>query len=292
MNTNGAKVAFRMKTVRVKLENILPLRQIKEPHNLRRYRMILASIKAAGMIEPLVVYPKKGLPGKYVLLDGHMRLCAIRGLGQEEAECLEATDDECFTYNARVNRLNPISEHRMIMKAVKSGVPPGKIAAVLNMELRDVKSSMSLLEGIHAEAVEMLKDRPVSPKAIRLLRKVSGVRQIEIAELMISANNYTKGYAEALVLGTPKSELANPEEPKLKEGMTREDIAKLEVEMESVEKDLKAVEQAYGENMLTLTVAKSYIKRMLENGKVVRFLTGNYREIFAEFEALAGAEGV
>lgn len=44
----------------------------------------------------------------------------------------------------------------------------------------------------------------------------------------------------------------NPEEPKRKEGMTREEIAKMEQEMEALEQhDLKAVEECYGENMLT-----------------------------------------
>lgn len=36
------------------------------------------------------------------------------------------------------------------------------------------------------------------------MKRVTGVRQIEIADLMVSANNFTSGYAEALVLGTPK----------------------------------------------------------------------------------------
>jgi len=34
---------------------------------------------------------------------------------------------------------------------------------------------------------------------------------------MVSANNYTAGYAEALVLGTPKDQLAQPEKPKVKD---------------------------------------------------------------------------
>ena len=33
------------------------------------------------------------------------------------------------------------------------------------------------------------------------------VRQTEIAELMVSASNFTDGYAEALFIGTPKSQL-------------------------------------------------------------------------------------
>src|SRR5213075_6093 len=99
-----------------------------------------------------------------------------------------------------------------------------RIAAALNISVKDVRSSLTLLDGIHEEAVDLLKDKAIAPKAIRLLKKVTGMRQIEIAELMVSANNFTSGYAEALVLGTPRDQLVRPDEPKKKRGMTREEI--------------------------------------------------------------------
>ena len=285
------KIGFEMRRVRIALADILPVRHVKDPQdNIKRYRTIRASIKEVGLIEPLVVYPQKGAPGKYLLLDGHLRHYALKDLGRTEAECIIASDDESFTYNARVNRLNPIAEHKMIMKAVNNGVKPEKIAAALNLSEADVKASMTLLDGINEEAADLLKDKAVSPKAIRLMRKVSGVRQIEIAELMVSAGNYTKGYAEALVLGTPKDQLVNPDEPKQKKGMTREEIGKLEAEMETLERDLKAVERSYGDNMLNLTLARGYVKRLLDKARVVRFLNANYPDIFTEFESLAAAE--
>ncbi|MGD0262435.1 MAG: plasmid partitioning protein RepB C-terminal domain-containing protein [Verrucomicrobiota bacterium] len=285
------KIGFEMRRVRIALADILPVRHVKDPQdNIKRYRTIRASIKEVGLIEPLVVYPQKGAPGKYLLLDGHLRHYALKDLGRTEAECIIASDDESFTYNARVNRLNPIAEHKMIMKAVNNGVKPEKIAAALNLSEADVKASMTLLDGINEEAADLLKDKAVSPKAIRLMRKVSGVRQIEIAELMVSAGNYTKGYAEALVLGTPKDQLVNPDEPKQKKGMTREEIGKLEAEMETLERDLKAVERSYGDNMLNLTLARGYVKKLLDKARVVRFLNANHPDIFTEFESLAAAE--
>ncbi len=287
------KIGSEMRKIVVPLSDILPLRQVNDPQsNIKRYRTIRASIKEVGLIEPLVVYPQKGSPGKYLLLDGHLRHFALKDLGVPAAECIVARDDECFTYNARVNRLNPIAEHKMIMKAVQQGVKPEKIAAALNLKVADVKSSMSLLDGINEAAADLLKDRPISPQAIRLMRRVTGLRQIEIAELMLSANNFTKNYAEAMILTTPKDQLVNPEEPKRKEGLTREEIGKMEVEMEALERDLKAVERNYGENMLNLALAKGYTKKLLENAKVVRFLNGNYRDMLSEFETLAAAEGV
>ena len=287
------KIGFEMRRVRIALADILPVRHVKDPQdNIKRYRTIRASIKEVGLIEPLVVYPQKGAPGKYLLLDGHLRHYALKDLGRTEAECIIASDDESFTYNARVNRLNPIAEHKMIMKAVNNGVKPEKIAAALNLSEADVKASMTLLDGINEEAADLLKDKAVSPKAIRLMRKVSGVRQIEIAELMVSAGNYTKGYAEALVLGTPKDQLVNPEEPKQKKGMTREEIGKLEAEMETLERDLKAVERSYGDNMLNLTLARGYVKKLLDKARVVRYLNANHPDIFTEFESLAAAEAL
>jgi ParB-like chromosome segregation protein Spo0J len=287
---NTAKLSFQLKTVQLVLADILPVRVIKDPENVKRYESIRSSIKEVGMIEPLVVHPQKSAPGNYLLLDGHLRFYALKSLNLTQAECLIADDDEAFTYNARVNRLNPIAQHKMIMKAVQNGVRPERIAAALSLPMSRLKTSMTLLEGINEEAVELLKDKPVSPKVICLLRKVTGVRQIEIAELMVSAGNFTKPYAEALVLGTPKDQLLLPQEPKKKKGMTREEIAKLELELDTLERDLKSVEQTYGENMLNLTAARAYIKKLVENAKVVRFLNSNYREILSDFESIVAVE--
>ncbi len=290
---SNAKIGFEMRKVRLALDAILPVRQIKDPQKVvQRYKTILVSIKEVGLVEPLVVHPQKGAPGKYVLLDGHLRLFALRELGETSADCIIATDDECFTYNARISRLPPIQEHRMIMKAVRNGVRQERIAAALNMPVRIVRASMRLLDGIHEEAADLLKDKNISGKAIRLLKRVTGLRQIEIAELMVSANNYAVGYAEALVVGTPKDQFVNPDEPKEREGMSPEDIARMEQEMESLEHDLKAVEETYGENMLNLTLARGYIRKLLDNAKVVRFLTTHYSDILSEFETITSAESL
>ena len=123
-----------------------------------------------------------------------------------------------------------------------------------------------------------------------MLKRVTALRQIEIAELMVSVNNYTAPYAEGLVLATPKDQMLNPEESKLKKGMSVEDVARMEEEMGALERDLKAAERAYGENVLNLTVSLAYVKRLLENAKVVRFLNGNYPEILRALETMAAAE--
>src|ERR1017187_8152896 len=192
---SDAKIGFEMRKIRLSLAVILPVRQLKDPQkNIRRYQTIRASIKEVGLVEPLVVHPQKGGAGTYLLLDGHLRYFALKELGETEVDCIIANDDESFTYNARISRLAPIQEHKMIVKAVQNGVRPERIAAALDLPVRNVRASMTLLDGIHEEAADLLKDKGTCPKAIRFLKKVTSVRQIEIAELMVSANNFTTGY--------------------------------------------------------------------------------------------------
>jgi hypothetical protein len=151
---------------------------------------------------------------------------------------------------------------------------------------------MKLLDGIHEEAADLLKDKSISPNAIRLLKGVSGVRQIEIAEVMVTANNHCASYAEALVLCTPKDQMVNPSQPKKNAGMSAEDIAKRKQEMESLERDMKAVTENYTENLFNLAWARTFIKKLMENTKVVRHLTSKHPEIYAEFETIMASETV
>ena len=286
------KVGFEMEKIELALEGLLPIRKIKDHHNLNRYQAILKSIREVGMIEPLMVYPQKDRTNTYLIVDGHLRCLALKQLGKTTAECIVAKDDECFTYNNRINRLPPIQCHKMIVKAVRNGVKPDRIAAALDMPLKVVLGLITLLDGINEEAAHLLRDKNISPKTIRLLKKVTGLRQIEIAEFMVDANNFAAGYAEALILGTQRDQLVHPETPKEKAGLSPEEVARMEREMESLERDFKAVEAAYTENMMSLTVARTYIRNLLKNAKVVRFLSTNYSELLSEFEAIAAAETV
>lgn len=290
---NGAKLGFELQKIRLPLKAILPVRQIKEPEKvIKRYTMIRNSIKVAGMVEPLVVCPQQGKSGTYFLNDGHLRLCALKELGYKWAECIIAKDDECFTYNARISRVSPVQEHKMIVKAVRNGVKPEKIAEALNLPVRYILESMNLLKGIDAKAVDLIKDKTISPVAIRLLKRVNAARQVEMVELMLTVNNFTAAYAQVLILATQKDQLVNPEKLKAKRGLSPEDIAKMEQEMETLQHDVKAVERDYGSDVLTFTLARGYVKKLLENAKIVRFLNLNYREVLAEFEGIAATESL
>ena len=284
------RIGFEMEIIRLSLDAIFPIRQIKDPDNYKRFPSIFCSVKEVGVIEPLIVVPLDAKAGTYKLMDGHLRYISLRRLNQTEVDCLISTDDESFTYNAKISRLSPIQEHQMITKAVKNGVNPERIATALNLDLKHILSSLNLLDGIHPEAVDLLKDKNICPKAIAVLKRVSQVRQIEMAELMVSVNNFSHAYADALLMGTVKEHLLQPDKPKLKSLMSPEEVARMESEMESLEHDFKAIEESYGGNMLNLTLARGYVKKLLENAKIVRYLSSHHQDIFSEFEATAATE--
>ncbi len=288
----AAKLAFELQKRYVELSKLLPTKLIKNPQNFKRYDAILKSLPELGLIEPLMVYPQKG-GDNWLVLDGHLRLLALKQLGWTTAEIIVASEGDRYTYNARVNRLPPIQSHGMIAKAVKNGVKAERIAKALFMPLHTVNTLINLLDGINPEAANILKDKQITAEAIRLLRKVTGLRQIEIAELMVATNNFTKSYLAALVAGTnPDEKLPSAEPKKKKTGLTVEELARMEREMESLEKDFKSIEANYTENMMSLTLARGYIKRLMENGRVTKHLREHHGDLLPEFERIAAAEGV
>lgn len=293
MSTNKVRLGFERRGIDLPLAAILPIRQVKPADGcFGKYRAVLASIRAIGLVEPLVVHPNKGAKGTYLLLDGHLRLKALQELERPTAPCLVSTDDDAFTYNDKVNRLSLIQEHRMIMKALEGGVSEKQIAEALDLDVRKIIQGKNLLEGLHPEAVQILKDKPITERALRILKQVKALRQIEMSQLMVSGNNYTFAYARALLVGTARDQLAKPEEPKRVKGLSAEEIARMEREMESLERDFRIFQDQFGQNTLHLGAAQRYLRRLLDNTKVKRFLQQRHPEILEELNDIAALESL
>lgn len=270
------------------LDTILPAR--RPPEGLtasRKFRQIQTSIAEIGIIEPLTVLPLLGMEGKYALLDGHIRLLALRQLGIASAPCLKALDDESYTYNNRLNRLSTIQEHYMIRRAIGRGVSPERLAKALSIDVSHVTKKMNLLEGLCPEVTGLLEDRQFSPELCRVIRKMKPTRQIECVELLISADNMTVAYAEALLAATSAEMLVDGKKPQRIGGITREQMARMEREMDSLQNQYKMVEQSYGEDVLTLVLVRGYLVKMLGNAAIAKFLQGKMPEILEQFQALA-----
>ncbi|MNJ62209.1 RepB plasmid partitioning protein [compost metagenome] len=88
--------------------------------------------------------------------------------------------------------------------------------------------------------------------------------------MMISANCFTGRYAQMVLAATRRDELVEPK--KVSEGVTAEDIARMEREMEKLYHDYRLVEDTLGETMLVLVVAKGYVSRLLRNEAISAYL--------------------
>jgi hypothetical protein len=180
----------------------------------------------------------------------------------------------------------------MIMKAIEQGVTPEQIARALHVEVDRIRRNMNLLDGIHPEVVEMLKDKPITDPALRVFKKVKTMRQLDFAHLMVSMNNYTSSYAQALLIATPPDMLVKPQVPKSVKGLKPEDLANMEREMETLERDFRVYQDSYGENTLSLNVVQRYVRRLIENPAVKKFLAKRYADILEELGDLVALEAL
>ncbi|WP_219063363.1 plasmid partitioning protein RepB C-terminal domain-containing protein [Pseudomonas sp. UMAB-08] len=286
------KHAFERQIIPVPLDRILPTRTLdRDIEQSKKYTTILTSIRELGVIEPLAVHRQHtNVDGAaaFVLLDGHLRLYALKALGASEALCLLSTDDEGFTYNRQINRLTPVQEHKMILTAIHKGISPALIAKVLGINVERIHERQHLLDGIAPEVVEMLKVKMVSQDVFRTLRKMKPMRQIEAVELMVSANCFTQTYA-SMVLAATRPEMLIEKKSKLSAEVSVEEIARMEREMEKLYHDYKVVEDTLGETMLILVVAKGYIARLLRNETISGYLKRCHGELLDELTAIMEA---
>lgn len=279
----------------IPVAEIIPLKTLSDGARASRtYTQILCSIKAIGLIEAPVVMADPKASGTWFLLDGHLRLEALKELGIVQVECLITRDDDTYTYNKRVNRIPPIQEHRMITRAMDRGVSSADIAAALNLQVESVLRRFRLLEGICPEAAEMLKDTPCSMKVFDILREMAPVRQIESADLMIGQSNFTVMLARALRGATPENQLASARKGRGngKPTPSGQQIARMERELAALQTQVKSVEETYGIDNLHLTVARGYVAKLLANGRVNRWLTAHHQDYLSEFQKIAEIETI
>lgn len=170
----------------------------------------------------------------------------------------------------------------MLLKALESGVSEERVSSVLGIDVAAIRKKRNLLDGICAEAVELLKDRHATPGALRELRRVTPMRQIEMAELMAASSNFTVAYAKCLIAATPQDQLLQPDSQKESTGLKPEDLSRIEREMHVLEADFRRIEGSHGQNMLKLVLAVGYLRRVLDNAAVVKYLSRKHADLLAE----------
>ena len=277
------KHGFQKELVTLFITDLRPSKSVPiQIRNGRKYSQILSSIREVGLIEPPAVAKSKK-DNSYILLDGHLRIMALKELGKDQVLCLISNDDENYTYNKYINRISAVQEHRMIIKALKSGVSEAKLASALNINVRTLQYKKTMLDGVCQEAVDLLKDKIISENVFRILKKMIPIRQIRVAQLMNDNNRYGYGYAKSLLDGTPQNQLVVGSKPKRISPATLEKRLRLEEESIALSKDLRSLKKSYAKNMLDLTLMQAFLKKLTTNGKVADYLQKFHSEFFEKF---------
>ena len=281
------KTAFRLKVIPLPITQLVITRPVTDAErDHEKYHQIAASMKVLGLVEPVVVH----LQGrsKYRVLDGRKRVTILLDQGAKTVECVISTDDESFTYNHRVNYLSTVGEHQMILKALRHNTEED-IATALNVDVDVIREKRNLLNGICPEAADVLKASRVAPGVFLSLRKMKPVRQIEAAELMLAANNFTARFAQALLMGTSDDMRLEPQRQD-RRYLSPAQRAHLAHETDALLRKAKAVEATYGTNLLTLSVCLRYVESIIGNRAARRFLDAHHPELLRELQAMGAPQ--
>ena len=145
-----------------------------------------------------------------------------------------------------------------------------------------------MLDGVCPEVVQLLANRRVSVFTYGLFRKMKPIGQIQAAERMIHANDYSGKMAKALLTITKPELITNPEKVSRSSPGAQAQLEALQGESEALLSDLKQVEETYATQALDLTIGLGYIERLTTNARVEKYLAKNHAELLNEFTKMLG----
>ena len=105
-------------------------------------------------------------------------------------------------------------------------------------------------------------------------------------DLRLVKNNYGDIYARCMVAATSQDQLVKPESRKMHGSNEKKDIARLQNEMQNLERDFKMVQDEYGQNMLKMVVVVGYLKSLMGNAAVVRYMSQIEPTMITEFQQI------
>ncbi|CAG9205163.1 RepB plasmid partition [Paraburkholderia caribensis] len=258
----------------------------------RKFLQILASIATVGLVEPIIVTPDTGRNDSYRILDGRLRVEALRRLSITEVTCLIAQDDEAYTYNKFINRLTPAQDARMIAKAIARGVPKDRIATALGVDVNTVRRRATMLDGVCPEAASLIADRSCPARTYETLRLMRPLRQIEAAELMCGQNNFSSTFAKAILAATPETQLVPHNRARdSRQSEAAAQLARLERELATLQTSIAQTDEQCGIDHLHLTVSAAYIARLMHNPSVVAWIEAHHPEFASELKAISDESG-
>jgi hypothetical protein len=273
-NENGIRGAD------VPIVKLLPRNERRVPK--KYYQRIEASLRAVGLIDPLIVFP---LGDNYEILDGCLRYRILLDMGVETIPCLIAGQREGFTGNRMVNQLSASQEMRMLRKSLEE-LDEKTIASALGMAGIRHRLNGGLLKKLHERVVKAFEAGKLNLQAAKELAHVKPERQAEILKLMDSCNDFSVTFAKGLVLKTPVSKRAmvnGARTPWTQADEKKSDLLKRLKEAEQQQDFYSGLYRQYTTNLLKLVI---YVRAMLANPRVREYLEAHHEELVNIFKQI------
>jgi hypothetical protein len=286
------RISFENRLIVISLDDIVSVRtntaRVKRGH---KYQQIMASIQTIGIIEPPVVIYNDKLK-KYIVLDGNLRIEALREIGIPKVSCLISSDDENYTYNKYINKLSPVQSYNMINLAIEKGVSEDKIAKALDIDMVSLKQKKTMLKGISQDVIELIKDKIFSEKVFRLLRKMKPNRQLIAVQMMIDSGKYTYDALKIIYDASCDDDLVVPKNSKRVSTEILERKIRLENETLALNDTLQSLRFEYGINMIKFSSLHSYLRSLLNNTNIANFIKNYDEGIFNHFSKIIAIDSV
>jgi ParB family transcriptional regulator, chromosome partitioning protein len=148
--------------------------------------LMLATIKAVGIVQPPIVAPEGGGGNGYIIDAGHRRVRLAIAAGLEEIEILvvDAANDNgamrSMVENSVREALNPVDQWRGIERLVALGWTEEAIAVALALPVRQIRKLRLLANVLPAMLEQMaLGDMP-SEQQLRIIAAAGEVEQKEV----------------------------------------------------------------------------------------------------------------
>jgi len=205
----------------------------------------------------------------------------------EEAQNDE--ENESLIGKLRNGSLTAIQDYRLIMLALNRGMSKQDIARAQGICIHHLRLKMRLLRKISGRVAALFENSRITNPTFDVLGKMTKRRQVEVAKMMIATGNYSCEFATALLAATPQSGLVKP---KTVSGITPKQMAEMNRDVKALQHDMQRVESSYGNDMLNLTIASAYLRRLISNHEIEDYLGSNHPELLEGFREIVASTSI
>ncbi len=101
--------------------------------------------------------------------------------------------------------------------------------------------------------------------------------------------NQLVSFVQSVVALAAPALLVDGKRPRKMNGVTPEQMVRMEREMANLQGQYRLVEQSYGQDVLNLVLARGYLAKLLENDMASRYIRLKQPEVLEQFAAIIAA---